>query len=55
MGRDFKHFLAEGSKLENELEVDENYKARLLKLLDKIEQEEPQQVDDAFSYNSWQA
>ena len=28
MGRDFKHFLAEGSRVENELQVDENYKAR---------------------------
>ncbi|MBV7332844.1 hypothetical protein KFU94_32375 [Chloroflexi bacterium TSY] len=55
MGRDFKHFLAEGSRVENELSVDENYKARLLALLDKIEQEEPQMVENAFVYNAWQA
>lgn len=55
MGRDVKHFLKEGSRVENELQVDENYKARLLDLLDKIEQEEPQKVKDAFAYNSWQA
>jgi replication-associated recombination protein RarA len=55
MGRDFKHFLAEGSRVENELEVEENFKARLLELLDKIEQDEPKKVGDAFSYNSWQA
>lgn len=55
MGRDFKHFLAEGSKVENELKVDENYKARLLALLDNIELEEPQRVENAFSFNSWQA
>ena len=55
MGRDFKHFLEEGSKVENELEVDENYRARLLELLDRIEQEEPQRIEDAFPYNSWQA
>ena len=55
MGRDFKHFLAEGSRVENELPVDENYKARLLDLLDRIEQEEPEKVEDAFVYNSWQA
>ena len=55
LGRDFKHFLAEGSHVENELPVDENYKARLLALLDKIEQETPQQVEDAFVYNAWQA
>lgn len=55
MGRDFKHFLAEGSRVENELPVDENYKARLLALLDKIEREAPQQVEDAFVYNAWQA
>ena len=55
MGRDFKHFLAEGSRVENELDVDEDYKARLLELLDRIEQEDPQKTDDAFTYNSWQA
>lgn len=55
MGRDFKHFLAEGSRVENELAVDENYKARLLDLLAKIEQEAPQKVGDAFVYNAWQA
>jgi replication-associated recombination protein RarA len=55
MGRGFKHFLEEGSRVENELEVDENYKMRLLELLDRIEQEASQRVDDAFIYNSWQA
>jgi len=55
MGRDFKHFLAEGSRVENELEVEENYKARLLALLDKIEQEEPEMVESAFVYGGWQA
>lgn len=54
MGRDFKHFLAEGSRVENELRVDENYKSRLLALLDRIEAEEPQMVEDAFTYNGWQ-
>ena len=37
------------------LPVDENYKARLLVLLDKLEHEAPQQVEDAFVYNAWQA
>lgn len=55
MGRDFKHFLAEGSRVENELPVDDNYKERLLNLLDKIEQEEPETVDNAFIYGGWQA
>lgn len=55
MGRDFKHFLAEGSRVENELPVAQNYKARLLELLDRIEQEQPEKVDNAFIYNTWQA
>ena len=55
IGRDFKHFLEEGSRVENELQVNENYKARLLDLLDKIDQEEPQKIADAFTYDSWQA
>jgi len=55
IGRDFKHFLKEGSRVENELQVNENYKARLLDLLDKIELEDPQKVEDAFVYDSWQA
>ena len=55
MGRDFKHFLAEGSRVENELAVDENFKARLLALLDRIETEKPEPIDNAFPYNAWQA
>jgi replication-associated recombination protein RarA len=55
MGRDFKHFLEEGSRVANELEVDENYKTRLLELVDKIELEKPERVENTFSYNSWQA
>lgn len=55
IGRDFKHFLEEGSRVENELDVNENYKARLLDLLDKIEREMPQKVETAFTYNTWQA
>jgi replication-associated recombination protein RarA len=55
MGRDRIHFLKEGSRVENELRVDDNYKTRLLDLLEKIEQEELQPVENAFAYNSWQA
>ncbi|MBX3050610.1 MAG: hypothetical protein KF753_03985 [Caldilineaceae bacterium] len=55
IGRDFKHFLAEGSRLENELPVDENYRARLLELLDRIERDKLQKIDDAFTRNPWQA
>jgi replication-associated recombination protein RarA len=55
LGRDFKHFLEEGSQVENELPVDENYKARLLELLDKIETQNPERIENAFSYNAWQA
>lgn len=55
MGRDFKHFLEEGSKLENELQVGENYKARLLDLIAKIEQGDTKVVEGAFDYNAWQA
>ncbi len=55
LGRDFRHFLAEGSKVENELSVDENYKARLLALLDKIDAEAPARADNAFGYAGWQA
>lgn len=55
MGRDFKHFLEEGSRLENEVEVEENYRDRLLELLDRIEKEGLETVEDAFEYNGWQA
>jgi replication-associated recombination protein RarA len=54
MGRGAKHFLEEGSKVANELQVDENYKARLLDLLDRIEREQARKVDNAFAYNAWQ-
>lgn len=55
MGRDFKHFLAEGSRVENELPVEESYKARLLALLDKIDDEKPELAEHSFTYNAWQA
>ncbi|MCP4180902.1 MAG: hypothetical protein GY756_24330 [bacterium] len=55
MGRDFKHFLEEGSRVENELQVKENYKSRLLALIDKVEQGESQKINTSFTYNSWQA
>lgn len=55
MGRDFKHFLQEGSRVENELTVDENYKARLLALLDKIDAEQPEPVAQPFPFNTWQS
>jgi replication-associated recombination protein RarA len=55
MGRDFKHFLQEGSLVENELPVNENYKERLMSLLEKIEKDAPPITDNPFRFNSWQA
>ena len=55
LGRDFKHFLEEGSQLENELPVEENYRSRLLEMLDTIEKEESVPIQNAFVYNDWQA
>ena len=55
MGRDLKHFLEEGSRLENELDVEENFRSRLLALLDRIERESSEPVQNAFVYNGWQA
>lgn len=55
MGRDARHFQLEGSRLENEISVDENYKDRLLQLMDKIEEEQPDPAPNAFPYNDWQA
>jgi replication-associated recombination protein RarA len=55
MGRDFKHFLAEGSRVENEHAVDENYRDRLLALLERLEREGAQPQEGAFAYNAWQA
>lgn len=54
MGRDSKHFQLEGSILENEISVDENYKTRLLELMDRIEQDKPESIEDPFVYNEWQ-
>ncbi len=41
--------------MNNELAVEESYKARLLSLLDWIDQQAPPKVEDPFPYNSWQA
>ncbi|HAA74201.1 TPA: hypothetical protein DCE37_03665 [Candidatus Latescibacteria bacterium] len=53
-GRDLKHFLEEGAKLENEIEVEESYRPRLLALLDKIESNGDEPVATAFTYSGWQ-
>jgi hypothetical protein len=52
MGRDCKYFPAQGIRAGSELEVDENYQTKLLELLDRIKQETPQKVEDAFAGNS---
>ncbi len=53
MGRDFKHFLEHGSKVTNEIEVNNTYKEKLLKLLEEIKEKDPK--DGSFQFNSWQA
>lgn len=55
IGRDFTHFLREGSNVENEMKVEENYKERLLALIEKIGKGEMERDQDPFIYNSWQA
>ena len=53
MGRDFKHFLEHASKVENELNVTNKYKEKLLKLLDDLKGKSPK--EGSFEYNNWQA
>ena len=55
LGRDSKHFLAEGSRVENELTVDDNYKSRLMEMLKKIDHEGLGMTENAFVYNGWQS
>ena len=52
MGRDSFHFLNEASIVIPQMEIDNDYKERYLKLLEKYD---PENVSDtAFKYNSWQ-
>ncbi len=52
MGRDSFHFLNEASIVILQMEIDNDYKERYLKLLEKYD---PENVSDtAFKYNSWQ-
>ncbi len=52
MGRDSFHFFHEGSKVTPELEVDNDYKERYLKILEEYDANDNE--DTAFEFNSWQ-
>ncbi|HBF0729483.1 TPA: hypothetical protein KNO10_002638 [Clostridioides difficile] len=52
MGRDSFHFLNEASIVIPEKKVDNDYKERYLKILEKYKQEEV--IDTAFKFNHWQ-
>lgn len=52
MGRDSFHFLNEASKVIPQMEVDNDYKERYLKILETYKPEES--VESAFKYNPWQ-
>lgn len=52
MGRDSFHFLNEASIVIPQMEIDNDYKERYLKLLEKYD---PENISDTtFKYNSWQ-
>ena len=54
LGRDFKHFLAVASQTNNNLEVNEDFKEKLLTLLQKIEEDDKEEVVNQFRFNTWQ-
>lgn len=52
MGRDSFHFLNEGSRVENQAEINNNYKERYAEILEEYDPENV--VDSAFKFNGWQ-
>ncbi len=52
MGRDSFHFFHEGAKVTPELEVDNDYKERYLKILEEFDASKTE--DTTFVFNSWQ-
>ena len=54
LGRDFKHFLTVASQTNNNLEVNEDFKEKLLTLLQKIEDDDQEEVANQFRFNTWQ-
>ena len=54
LGRDFKHFLTVASQTNNNLEVHEDFKEKLLTLLQKIEDDDQKEVANQFRFNTWQ-
>ena len=54
LGRDFKHFLTVASQTNNNLAVNEDFKEKLLKLLQKIEEDDKEEVANQFRFNTWQ-
>ena len=54
LGRDFKHFLTVASQTNNNLEVSEDFKEKLFTLLQKIEDEDKEEIPNQFCFNTWQ-
>ena len=53
-GRDFQHFLNEASKTNNTLEVNEDFKEKLLELLKEIDENKKEETTNQFRFNTWQ-
>ena len=53
-GRDFQHFLNEASKTNNTLEVNEDFKEKLLELLKEIDENKKEETKNQFRFNTWQ-
>ena len=53
-GRDFQHFLNEASKTNNILEVNEDFKEKLLELLKEIDENKKEETTNQFRFNTWQ-
>ena len=52
--RDFNHFLTKASQAKNNFEVHEDFKEKLLTLLQKIEEDDKEEVVNQFRFNTWQ-
>ena len=53
-GRDFQHFINESGKTNNTLEVNKDFKEKLLELLKEIDENKKEETTNQFRFNTWQ-
>ena len=52
--RDFQHFINESGKTNNTLEVNKDFKEKLLESLKEVDENKKEEITNQFRFNTWQ-